>query len=104
MATPDDNALSRAVAVEDSAEAFQSTDSVEQPAKDSPRSLQPPPAIRHWTVEERQLHEKKLLCKIDLHVLPIIITMYILNYIDRYQYTFFIHSFTFPHRPLVNNL
>ncbi|KAG5949263.1 hypothetical protein E4U60_006854 [Claviceps pazoutovae] len=83
MATPDDNAVSRAVAVESSVEAFQSTSSTEQPAKDSLWSVQPPLVIRHWTVEERQLHEKKLLCKIDLHVLPIIITMYILNYIDR---------------------
>ena len=36
------------------------------------------------TAEERAEREKKLVRKIDLRLLPLIILMYILNYLDRY--------------------
>jgi hypothetical protein len=39
--------------------------------------------IASWSPEERAEKEKKFLRKIDLHLLPILIVMYIMNYIDR---------------------
>lgn len=45
--------------------------------------LEPPEILRHLTVEERAVLEKKLRRKIDFRLLPMIIVMYILNYIDR---------------------
>lgn len=51
------------------------------PLKDP--AFQPPEIIRNMTPEERALKEKKLLRKIDLRLLPMIVIMYILNYIDR---------------------
>jgi hypothetical protein len=47
------------------------------------RDFAPPEIIRNWTPEERQLKEKQLVRKIDFRLLPMIILMYILNYIDR---------------------
>lgn len=45
--------------------------------------FQPPPLVRAMTPEERAEREKKLVRKIDLRLLPMIILMYILNYLDR---------------------
>ena len=42
-----------------------------------------PEFIRNWTPEERKVIESKLLRKIDLWLMPMIILMYILNYLDR---------------------
>ncbi|CAK7201568.1 hypothetical protein SEUCBS139899_004274 [Sporothrix eucalyptigena] len=39
--------------------------------------------VSAWTPEERTVREKKLKRKIDLRLLPILIIMYIMNYIDR---------------------
>lgn len=47
-------------------------------------ALQPPPWIAALSQEERHNLEKKLKRKIDLRLMPAIIIMYILNYIDRY--------------------
>jgi hypothetical protein len=47
------------------------------------RGLQPPELIRNWTAEERAEKERLLRKKIDIRLLPMIILMYILNYIDR---------------------
>ncbi|CCC09036.1 hypothetical protein SMACR_03135 [Sordaria macrospora] len=46
-------------------------------------ALQPPPWIAALSPEERRNLEKKLKRKIDLRLMPAIIIMYILNYIDR---------------------
>lgn len=46
-------------------------------------SFQPPELVRNMTAEERKEAEKRLVRKIDLRLLPMIILMYILNYIDR---------------------
>ncbi len=46
--------------------------------------LQPPEFIRNLTPEKRAELEKALKRKIDIRLLPAIIIMYILNYIDRY--------------------
>ncbi|KAK0385988.1 hypothetical protein NLU13_5705 [Sarocladium strictum] len=51
------------------------------PTKD--HTFQPPELVRNMTPEERAEREKKLVRKIDLRLLPMIILMYILNYIDR---------------------
>ncbi|KAI1308599.1 major facilitator superfamily domain-containing protein [Xylaria venustula] len=47
------------------------------------RGLQPPEIIMRLTPEERIALEKRLVRKIDWRLLPMIIIMYILNYIDR---------------------
>jgi hypothetical protein len=46
--------------------------------------LQPPPFIASLTPEQREDLEKKLKRKIDWRLLPAVIIMYIMNYIDRY--------------------
>ncbi|TRX95811.1 hypothetical protein FHL15_003365 [Xylaria flabelliformis] len=47
------------------------------------RGLQPPEIIARLTPEERIALEKRLVRRIDWRLLPMIIIMYILNYIDR---------------------
>ena len=47
------------------------------------RGLQPPAFLLNMTAEERINMEKRLMRKIDTRLLPMIILMYILNYIDR---------------------
>jgi hypothetical protein len=49
-----------------------------------PRRLVAPEIIRAMTPEKRAALEKALKRKIDLRLMPTIIVMYILNYIDRY--------------------
>lgn len=49
----------------------------------SPQRLQPPEVIAKMTPEEREVLEKRLKRKIDLRLLPAVIIMYIMNYIDR---------------------
>lgn len=44
---------------------------------------QAPEFIRNLTPEEREHLEKRLKRKIDIRLLPAIIIMYIMNYIDR---------------------
>lgn len=44
---------------------------------------QPPPYVASLSPEERRIAEKALVRKIDLRLIPPIILMYILNYIDR---------------------
>lgn len=47
------------------------------------RDLQPPAFLIGMSAEDRELLEKKLKRKIDFRLMPMIILMYILNYIDR---------------------
>jgi hypothetical protein len=49
----------------------------------SRRGMQAPELVARMSPEERQLAEAKLKRKIDLRLMPMIIIMYILNYIDR---------------------
>ena len=49
-----------------------------------PGRRQAPEFIRNLTPEERADLEKRLKRKIDLRLLPAIIIMYIMNYIDRW--------------------
>ncbi|KAJ4395949.1 hypothetical protein N0V93_000165 [Gnomoniopsis smithogilvyi] len=56
-------------------------DSATSPA--TKRGLQPPDFLAHMSAEDRQALEAKLKRKIDLRLMPAIILMYILNYIDR---------------------
>ncbi|KAK2030568.1 MFS general substrate transporter [Colletotrichum zoysiae] len=62
---------------------------VEDPSKPSVeaeaerRGLQPPPLVAAMTHEYRAELERRLKRKIDLRLLPTIVVMYILNYIDR---------------------
>ncbi|KAL2141796.1 hypothetical protein VTI28DRAFT_1933 [Corynascus sepedonium] len=48
-----------------------------------PQRMQPPEFIRNLTPEERESLEKALKRKIDIRLLPAVIIMYIMNYIDR---------------------
>ena len=45
--------------------------------------LEPPEFVKSLSAEERAVLEKRLMRKIDLRLMPAIIIMYILNYIDR---------------------
>lgn len=56
------------------------TVAVEEPG---PPRLQPPELIRNMTPEERHKLEIRLKRKVDARLLPAVIIMYILNYIDR---------------------
>ncbi|KAI9739067.1 MAG: hypothetical protein M1834_007279 [Cirrosporium novae-zelandiae] len=47
------------------------------------RGVEMPPLVQELSVDERNRLERKLLWKIDLRILPMIILMYILNYLDR---------------------
>ncbi|RYP66371.1 hypothetical protein DL770_008812 [Monosporascus sp. CRB-9-2] len=47
------------------------------------RGLQPPAFIANLSPEERVSFERRLVKKIDLRLMPMVILMYILNYIDR---------------------
>ena len=61
------------------------------------RGLQPPEFLLNMSMEERLELETKLKRKIDLRLMPAIILMYILNYIDRLVVLF---SFSrFPSSP-----
>lgn len=44
---------------------------------------EPPPLVKHLSGDERQRVEMALVRKIDLRLLPMIILMYVMNYLDR---------------------
>lgn len=44
---------------------------------------EPPPLVKHLSGDERQRLELALVRKIDLRLLPMILVMYIMNYLDR---------------------
>ena len=50
---------------------------------DHSKRIIPPDYVRSLTAEERRIAERKLVRKIDVRLLPPIIVMYLLNYIDR---------------------
>lgn len=57
---------------------------VDAPMKqDQAYGLEPPEAIRHMTADERRELETKVRRKIDLRLLPMMVLMYIMNYLDR---------------------
>lgn len=47
------------------------------------RGLRQPEILLNMSDEERAALEKRLVRKIDLRLLPMLVVMYILNYIDR---------------------
>jgi hypothetical protein len=56
---------------------------IDDPPITTTRSFAAPEFIRNMTPEEREQVEGRLRRKIDLRLLPMIILMYILNYLDR---------------------
>ncbi len=56
---------------------------VEDASLEPTRTFQPPELVRKMSPEERVAAEARLKRKIDLRLLPMIILMYILNYLDR---------------------
>jgi hypothetical protein len=49
----------------------------------SSSKMEPPPLVRNMSAEYRAATELKLKRKIDLRLMPMIILMYIMNYLDR---------------------
>jgi hypothetical protein len=47
------------------------------------RALQAPELVQKWSAEERIAAEKRLVRKVDFRLLPMVILMYIMNYLDR---------------------
>jgi MFS transporter, ACS family, DAL5 transporter family protein len=56
-------------------------DSVENVKPD--KDMSPPSFIQNWSEDERLEYEAGLRRKIDLRLLPMVIAMYIMNYLDR---------------------
>lgn len=48
------------------------------------RTMEAPELVRHLTAEERKQKERVMVRKIDFRLLPPVIIMYIMNYLDRY--------------------
>ena len=44
---------------------------------------EPPPLIKNLSAEERAVLERRLVRRVDLRLMPMIILMYIMNYLDR---------------------
>jgi hypothetical protein len=59
------------------------SDDVPLPAAERNGKLAPPPLVAPMSPEERILAEAKMRRKIDTRLLPMIILMYIMNYLDR---------------------
>lgn len=64
---------------------YRSDTSTDAAAKDpsSRKRREAPPLVRHLAPEERARLEKALVKKIDLRLLPTLIIMYLMNYLDR---------------------
>lgn len=58
-------------------------DRVETANTDSPRRMEAPELVRNMTIEERAHAERILVRKIDFRLMPMLVLMYILNYLDR---------------------
>lgn len=69
---------------DDSGSGDEKAATVEQEGRVVPQRLQVPEFIRNLTPEDRERLEKRLKRKIDARLLPAVIIMYILNYIDRF--------------------
>lgn len=67
------------------------------------RGLQPPEFLLNMSMEERLELESKLKRKIDLRLMPAIILMYILNYIDRLVDVFVCFFLQFPTPALIGS-
>lgn len=52
-------------------------------ANTSALAFEPPEYVRNLTPEQRIAVEKKLKRKIDMRLMPMIVLMYIMNYLDR---------------------
>lgn len=59
------------------------SDDVPHPIAEQNGKLAPPPLVAAMTPEQRTLAEAKMRRKIDTRLLPMIILMYIMNYLDR---------------------
>ena len=47
------------------------------------RKREAPPLVQGLSLEDRQQLERALVRKIDLRLLPVVVLMYIMNYLDR---------------------
>jgi hypothetical protein len=68
---------------DDKATTKRTSDDVPLPAAERNGKLAPPPLVAAFSPEERILAEAKMRRKIDTRLLPMIILMYIMNYLDR---------------------
>ncbi|KAL3447232.1 major facilitator superfamily domain-containing protein [Aspergillus insuetus] len=58
-------------------------DSAEQAGLQAPEEVAYASVVNSWTSEERAERERKFVRKIDVRLLPILMVMYVMNYIDR---------------------
>lgn len=63
-------------------EYFDEIEAVQDAVKPS-RTLETPPLVRDLSPADRERLEKRLVRKIDFRLLPPVILMYIMNYLDR---------------------
>lgn len=63
-------------------EYFDEIEAVQDAVKPS-RTLEAPPLVRDLSPADRERLEKSLVRKIDFRLLPPVILMYIMNYLDR---------------------
>jgi len=87
MATAHDNFEKGIAAPEDSGSDKARVEEVDKAAgvltTGRSRVFEAPEFIRNWTPEERHAAETKLKRKIDIRLMPMIVLMYIMNYLDR---------------------
>jgi len=70
--------------VRDKAHDMELVDEMEKDNLDRPRrGLEAPPLVAAMSNEDRNAVEKRLVRRIDTRLLPPIIVMYIMNYLDR---------------------
>jgi hypothetical protein len=79
--TDDSSPAGKTEANADRVEQVADTPAQQDPGKNY--GLQAPEAIRHLTAEERRDLELRVRRKIDWRLLPMIVIMYIMNYLDR---------------------
>ncbi len=79
--TNDSSPIEKTGADADRVEQAADTPAQQDPGKDY--GLQAPEAIRHLTAEQRRDLELRVRRKIDWRLLPMIVLMYIMNYLDR---------------------
>ncbi|CCO33009.1 hypothetical protein BN14_07076 [Rhizoctonia solani AG-1 IB] len=60
---------------------FETPEHIDHPA--SPQKSHDDDAINHWTPDERARAERKLVRKLDCRLMPTMIVIFIMNYIDR---------------------
>lgn len=67
----------------DSISVKKSADGIDPETATTRLKAEAPPYVKNLSPQEREAAEKALVRKIDIRLIPIIIIMYIMNYLDR---------------------